>query len=105
MSSGVVGATAIKRALTNPIKNNLVMLNLANEVAKLQGRHVLSSFRQESYSSLVITEHNEVVHRCVASTCLCEHARARLPLIEAVRFTECLRKLAQSSDLQKNTDQ
>ena len=47
------------------------MLDLANEVAKLQGRLVLFTFRQKS----------------------------RLPLIEAVRFAESLRKLAQSCDL------
>ena len=68
------------------------MLDLANEVVKLQGRVVLSTFRQESHSSLVLnTKHNGVVHRRVASTCSCEHARARLPLIEAVRFAEILR--------------
>ena len=82
------------------------MLDLVNEVAKLQGRLALSTFRQKSHSSLVLnTDHNGVVHRRVASTCLCEHARARLPLIEAVRFAESLRKLAQPSDLQKNIDQ
>ena len=43
-----------------------------------------------------------MVHRRVASTCSCEHARAHLPLIEAVRFAESLRKFAQSSDLKKN---
>ena len=37
--------------------------------------------------------------------CSCEHARIRLPLIEAERFAESLRKLAQASDLQKNMDQ
>ena len=42
------------------------------------------------------TEHNGVVHRRVASTCSCEHARAHLPLIDAVRFADSLRKLAQS---------
>ena len=68
------------------------MLDLANEVAKLQGRLILSTFRQKSHSSLVVnTEHNGVAHRRVASTCACEHARARLPLIEAVRFAESLR--------------
>ena len=46
-----------------------------------------------------------MVHRRVASTCLCEHARAHLPLIEAVRFAQSLRKLAQTRDLQKNMDQ
>ena len=82
------------------------MLDLANEVAKLQGHLFLSTFRQKSHSSLVLnTEHNGVVHRYVASTCSCEHARARLLSIEAVRFTESLRKLAQSSDLQKNVEQ
>ena len=45
------------------------------------------------------------MHRRVASTCSCEHARGRLPLIEAVRFAESLRKPAHSSDLQKNMDQ
>ena len=79
---------------------------MANEVAKLQGRLVISTFRQKYHSSLVSnTEYNVVVHRRVASTCLCEHARARLSLIEAVRFAESLRKLAHSSDLQKNMDQ
>ena len=48
---------------------------------------------------------NGLVHCRVAFTCSCEHARARLPLIEAVRFAESLRKQAQSSDLQKNMDQ
>ena len=82
------------------------MLDLANEVAKLQVRLVLYTFLQKSHSSLVLnTEHNVVVHRRVASTCLWEHARARLLLIEAVRFAESFRKLAQSSDLQKNMDQ
>ena len=38
------------------------MLDLANEVAKLQGRLFLSTFRQKSHSSLVLnTEHNGVV--------------------------------------------
>ena len=98
MSSGVVGATAIMRSLQNPIKSNLVMLDLANKVAKLQGRLVLSTFRQKSHSSLVLnTEHYGVVHRRVASTCSCEHESVRLPLIETVRFAESLRKLAQSS--------
>ena len=79
------------------------MLDLANEMAKLQGRLVLSIFRQKSHSSLILnTEHNGVVHCRVASTCSCEHARARLPFIEAVRFAESLRKLSQLSDLQKN---
>ena len=41
----------------------------------------------------------------VASTCSCEHASARLPLIEAERFAESFRKLAQSGDLQKNMNQ
>ena len=78
------------------------MLDLANEVVKLQIRLVLSTFRQKSHSPLVLnTERNGVVHRRVASTCSCEHARVRLPLIEAVRFAESLRKLAQSSGLQK----
>ena len=78
------------------------MLDLANEVVKLQGRLVLSTFRQKSHSSLVLnTEHNGVVHRHVAFTCLCKYVRARLPLIEAVRFAESLRKLAQSGDLKK----
>ena len=82
------------------------MLDLTNEVSKLQGRLILSTFRQKSHSSLVFsTEHNGVVHRRVASTCSCEHASARLPLIEAVRFAESLRKLFQPSDLQKNMDQ
>ena len=82
------------------------MFDPANEVAKLQGRLVLSIFRQKSHSSLVLnTEHNGVVHRCVASICSCEHARARLPLIEALRFAESLRKLAQSSELQENMEQ
>ena len=35
----------------------------------------------------------------------CAHARARHPLIEAVRFAESLRKLSQSSDIKKNMDQ
>ena len=84
----------------------LNLLVLANEVAKLQGHFVLSTFRQKSHSSLVLnTEHNGVVHRRVASTCSCEHARARLPLIKAERFAESSRKLAQSSDLKKNIDQ
>ena len=61
------------------------MLDLTNEVAKLQGRLLLSTFRQKSHSSLLLnTEHNGAVQRRVAFTCLCEHARARLPLIEAV---------------------
>ena len=78
------------------------MLDLANKVAKLQGRLVLSTFRQKSHSSLVLnTEHNGEVHRRVASTCSCEHARARCPLIEAVRFAKSLRKVAQSNDLKK----
>ena len=78
------------------------MLDLANEVAKLQGRLVLFTFRQKSHSSLVLnTEHNGMVHRRVASTCSCEHARARLLLIEAVRFAESLRKLPLSSDRKK----
>ena len=82
------------------------MLDLASEVAKLQGRFVLSTFIQKSHSSLVLnTEHNGVMHRRVASTYSCKHARARLPLIEAVRFAESLRKLAHSSDLQNNMDQ
>ena len=82
------------------------MLDLANEVAKLQGWLILSTFRQKSHSPLVLnTEHNGVVQCRVTSTWSCEHARARLPLIEAVRFAESLRKLAQSSDLQKNMDQ
>ena len=91
MSSDVVGASAITRSLTKSIKSNLVMLDLANKVAKLQGRLVLSTYCQKSHSSLVLnTEHNEVVHRRVASTCSCEHARARLLSIEAVRFAESL---------------
>ena len=78
------------------------MLVLENEVAKLQGHFILSIFRQKSHLSLVLnTEHNGVMHCRVASTCSYEHARARLPLIEAVRFAESLRKLAQSSDLLK----
>ena len=72
------------------------MLDLANEVAKLQGRLVLSTFRQKSHSLLVLnTEHNGVVHCRVASTCSCKHARACLPLIEAARFAESSCKLAQ----------
>ena len=56
---------------------------------------VLSTFCQKSHLSLVSnTEHNGVVHRRVAFICSCEHARARLPLIEAVRFAESFRKLA-----------
>ena len=82
------------------------MLDLVNEVAKLQSRLVLSTFRQKSHSSLVFnSDLNGVEHRRVTSTCSCVHARAHLPLIEAVRFAESLRKLAQSSDLQKNMDQ
>ena len=82
------------------------MLDLANEVTKLQGRLVLFTFRQKFHSSLVFnTEHNGVVHRRVASTCSCEHARACLPLIVAVTFAESLRKLAESIELQKNIDQ
>ena len=82
------------------------MLDLANEVAKLQGRLILSTFVQKSHSSLILnTEHNGVVHCRVASTCSCEYARARLPLIMAVCFAESLRKLAQSSDLQKNINE
>ena len=82
------------------------MLDLANEVGKIQGRLVLSTFCQKSHSSFVLTtEENGVVDRRVASTCSSEHARARLPLIEAVRFAESLCKLAQSSDLQSNMDQ
>ena len=82
------------------------MLDLANEVSKIQDHLVLSTFRQKLHSSLVSnTEHNGVVHRRVSSTCSCEHTRARLPLIEAVRFAESLRKLAQLSELQKNMDQ
>ena len=82
------------------------MLDLASEVAELQGRLALSTIRQKSHSSLVLnTEHNGVVDRRVASTCSCEHARARLLLIKEVHFVESLRKLAQSSDLQKNMDQ
>ena len=51
------------------------MLDLAYEVAKLQGRLVLFTFLQKSHSSLVLnTEHNGVVHRRVVSTCSCEHA-------------------------------
>ena len=47
-------------------KTNLVMLDLANEVAKLQVRLVLSTFRRKSGSLLVLnTEHNGVVHRRV----------------------------------------
>ena len=85
---------------------DLVKLDLANEVAKLQGHLVLSNFRRKSHSSLVInTEHNGVVHRRVTSTCSYEHARARRPLIEAVRLAENLRKLAQSSNLHENMDQ
>ena len=69
------------------------MLDLASEVAKL---HIITStFRQKSHLSLVLnTEQKGVVHRRVASTCSCKHARARLPLIETVRFAESLRKLA-----------
>ena len=79
------------------------MLDPAKEVVKLQGRLVLSTIRQKSHSSLVLNnEHNGVMHRRMASTCSCEHARARLPLIEAVRFAEILRKLAQPNDLQEN---
>ena len=53
------------------------MLDLANEVAKLQGRLFLFTFRQKFHSPLVLnTKHNGVVHRSVASTCSCEHARA-----------------------------
>ena len=82
------------------------MLDLVNEVAKLQGRLVPPTFRQKSYSSLVLnTEYNAVVPCRVASTCSCESARVRLPTIEAVRFSKSLRQLAQSSDLQKNMDQ
>ena len=66
-----------------------MLLDLVNEVAKLQGRLVISTFRRKSHSSLVLnTEHDGVVHRRVPSTCSCEHARARLPLIEAVHFAE-----------------
>ena len=55
-----------KNRVESPIPN-LVMLDLANEVAKLQGRLHLSTFRQKSHSSLVFnTEHNGVVHRRVA---------------------------------------
>ena len=53
----------------------------------------------------VNTEHNGVSHRRVASTYSSEHAMARLPLIDAVRFAESLRKIAQSSYPQKNMDQ
>ena len=53
----------------------------------------------------MMLDHNGVVHRRVVSTFSCEHARPRLPLIEAVRFAESLRILAQSSDLPKNMDQ
>ena len=82
------------------------MLDLANEVAKLQGRLILSTFRQKSHSSLGLnTKHNRVVLRRIVSTRSCEHARARLPLIEAVRLAESLRTLAQSNDIQKNMDQ
>ena len=82
------------------------MLDLVNEVVKPQGRLALSTFRQKSHSLLVLnTEHNGVVHRRVAFTCSCEHARASVPLIEAVRFAENLRKLSQSSYLQKTMDQ
>ena len=73
------------------------MLDLANEVNKVHGRLDLSTFRQKSHSPFVLnTEYNGVLHRRVVSTCSCEHARAR--------FAESLRKLAQSSDLQKNMD-
>ena len=107
MFSSVIGATAITRSVKKtPIKSNLVMLDLANDLAKPQGHLVLPTFHKKSHSSLVLnTEHNGVVHRRVASTCSCEHARARLPITEAVRIAESLRKLAQSSDLQKNMDQ
>ena len=81
------------------------MLDLTKEVAKLQGCVVLSTFLKQSYSSFVLnTEYYGVVRRRVASTCSCEHARARLPLIEVVRFAESLGKLTQSSELQKNMD-
>ena len=60
-----------------------------------EGHKVLQSDRTQTIDH---------THR-VATTCPCEHARARLPLIEAVRFAESLRKLAQSSDLHKNMDQ
>ena len=83
-----------------------MMLDLAKEVAKLQSRLILSTFRQKSHTPLVLnTEHNGVVHRRVTSTCSYEHAKVRLRLIEAVRLAESLRKLAQSSDLQKNMHQ
>ena len=78
------------------------MLDLAKEVAKLQGRLALFTFRQKSHSLLVFsTEYNGVVHRRVASACSCKDARARLPLIEGVHFAESLRKHTQSSDLKK----
>ena len=78
------------------------MLDLVNEVAKLQGRLVLSTFRLKFHSSLVLkTENNGAVPRLVASVCSCEHARARLPLIEAIRFAESLRKLAQPATFKK----
>ena len=73
------------------------MFDLGNEVAKLQGQLALSTFRQKSHSSFDLnTEHNGVANCRVATTCSCEHARARLLLIEAVRFAESLRKLSQS---------
>ena len=82
------------------------MLDLAKEVAKLQSRLVLSTFRQKSLSSLVLnTKHDGVVHPRVASTCSCEHIGVSLPLIEAERFAESLRKLSLSSDPQKNMEQ
>ena len=72
------------------------MSDLANEVAKLQGHLVLSTSRQKFHSSLVLNKkHNGVVRRRVASTCSCEHARARLLSIEAVRFAKSLYELVQ----------
>ena len=106
MSSGVVGSTAITRSLTKPHKKYSGDVRSVERGYQATGPLVLSIFRQKSHSSLVLnTEHNGMVHRRVIFTCSCEHARARLSLIEAVRFAESLRELAQSSDLQKNMDQ
>ena len=78
------------------------MLDLTNEVARLQGHLFLSTFHQKSYSLLALnTEHNGVVQRRVACTCSCERARARLPLIEGVCFAESWRKLPSQTTFKK----
>ena len=85
MSTGVVGTTAIARSLTKPHKKKC-----GDNRSGERGGQATGPPRPIHFSSKI-------------SFITC--ARARLPLIEAIRYAESLRKLAQSTDLQQNMDQ